>query len=202
MPKGIFQRRKQPITERFWGKVCFDCNEQGCWKWMGGLSKGYGRFYPVHGQETAAHLFAYRLLVGPIPFGLQLDHLCRNRWCCNPQHVEPVTSQVNLLRGIGPTATNAAKVACPRGHPYDLFNTYVDSKGSRHCKQCRLIALRIQYIRGHPNSRGAFQLRTHCPQGHDYTPENTYWEKGRKRHCRICRLANLRMHYARKKTSV
>lgn len=108
----------------------------GCIEWVGGLNwKGYGKV-AIGGRTKVAHRVAYELLVGPIPDGLTLDHLCRNRACVNPEHLEPVTNRENILRGTAPSAMNAAKTHCPQGHPYDEANTYVSAKGSRHCRQC------------------------------------------------------------------
>ena len=72
-----------------------------------------------------AHRVAYELVKGKIPAGLELDHLCRNRICCNPAHLEAVTGRENSLRGVSPWAKNACATHCPRGHPYDAENTYV-----------------------------------------------------------------------------
>lgn len=74
--------------------------------------------------------------VGPIPEGMDLDHTCRNRGCVNPEHLEPVTTQVNTLRGIGPTAENARKTHCKHGHPLEGDNLYVDPEGKRKCRAC------------------------------------------------------------------
>jgi hypothetical protein len=85
-----------------------------------------------------AHRFAYQMLVGPIPEGLTLDHLCRNTGCCNPEHLEAVTHRDNVLRGVSFAAVNAVKTECPRGHPYDSENTYiVPSTGGRLCRLCQ-----------------------------------------------------------------
>lgn len=95
----------------------------GCWVWTGSRGpKGYGRFH-FNGKGHRAHRFAYERLVGPIG-SLTLDHLCRNRLCVNPAHLEPVTNRENLLRGKGLTARNAQVTRCPQGHPYDEANTY------------------------------------------------------------------------------
>ena len=101
----------------------------GCWLWLGGLSgSGY-----AHLANKAVHRLMYEREVGPIPTGLDLDHLCRQRSCINPAHLEPVTRRENLMRGPTVPARNAMKTTCRNGHPYD----YVDGEGWRHCRQCR-----------------------------------------------------------------
>ena len=86
-------------AERFWAKVVND-TETGCWLWSGATTTGYGRFHLAMGLPlVVAHRFAYETLVGPVPAGLDLDHLCRVRRCVNPAHLEPVTRRENLMRG-------------------------------------------------------------------------------------------------------
>ena len=128
--------------ERFWPKV----NKSGpvpdyrpdlspCWLWTEGKDgSGYGRF-KINGHMVAAHRFAYELLVGSIPQGLELDHLCRVRHCVNTDHLEPVTNHVNVLRGFNNAAQNARKTHCPQGHPYDKENTSLHN-GRRYCRTC------------------------------------------------------------------
>jgi hypothetical protein len=120
-------------VDRFWSRVD---RTDTCWIWRGGRKpKGYGNFWVDSQHSVAAHRFAYELLVGPIPPGLHLDHLCRVPWCVNPEHLEPVTVRENLLRGLTIPAANAGKTHCPQGHPYDDANTYRWG-GSRHCRAC------------------------------------------------------------------
>ncbi len=107
-------------------------NEEGCWLWRGSIdAEGYGRI----GRNQSAHRVAYELLVGPIPQGLTIDHLCRVRHCVNPAHLEPVTMAENLRRGMSFSAQNAVKTHCNRGHPYDEINTYRHGH-SRFCRAC------------------------------------------------------------------
>lgn len=114
-----------------------------CWLWTGSLFRsGYGAFR-YGGQMRVAHRFAYGLLVGPVPEGLQLDHLCRVRRCVNPAHLEPVSQQVNMARGIGATAINASKDRCVNGHKFTPENTYAVPatkavpNGGRACRTCK-----------------------------------------------------------------
>ena len=125
---------KSTVLTRLMGKISRSVS--GCWEWQGAITPdGYGR-QSYRGRARRAHRVAYELIVGEIPAGLVLDHLCRNRSCVNPAHLEPVTDRINLLRGIGPTADRASRTHCPQGHAYDLENTYVDRRGSRHCRAC------------------------------------------------------------------
>jgi len=129
------------LPDCFWSKVIPEPNS-GCWLWTGGGNgKGYGI---VHGRSSrVAHRFSYEMLVGPVPEGLQLDHLCRQRCCVNPAHLEPVTSRENTLRGVGPSAKAARVTACPFGHPYDAENV-ITSDGDRRCRTCRRAASRLR----------------------------------------------------------
>lgn len=115
--------------------------ESGCWEWTGGLgSAGYGRI-TFGGKRDGAHRVSYELYVGPIPAGLEIDHLCRNRKCVNPDHLEPVTRRVNLLRGETIAAKHAIKTHCMRGHLFDATNTIRTERG-RQCKACTRIGER------------------------------------------------------------
>lgn len=127
--------------QKFYAGVRVDA--EGCWLWTRAKSgAGYGQLR-VAGKVVYAHRFAYELLVGPIPEGLTLDHLCRVRACANPKHLEAVTLRANLLRGTSRNANNARKTHCLRGHPFSGPNLYVRKDGhGRECRACNTIRKR------------------------------------------------------------
>jgi len=113
-----------------------------CWVWIGQRDPdGYGFFYRL-GPGIKSHRVAYEWLIGPIPLGCHIDHLCRLPSCVNPAHMEPVSIRENVLRGLGPTAQNARKTHCKRGHPFTPENTY-QRKHGRECITC----VRERYLR-------------------------------------------------------
>lgn len=126
------------LPPRFWNKTILD-PETGCWLWTASTSEGYGAFGVERGRIVRAHRVTYLTLVGEVQAGLDLDHLCRTRRCCNPAHLEPVTRRINLLRGDTLTARSANATHCPKGHPYDAANTNFFSApdGIRKWRQCR-----------------------------------------------------------------
>lgn len=112
----------------------------GCWPWVAArTSRGYGSVR-VGDRTQQAHRVLYELLVGPIPEGLQLDHLCRNRSCVRPDHLEPVTCGENIRRGTSGEATRAAFAArthCAAGHPLTEENTYATGHAGGGCRTCK-----------------------------------------------------------------
>ena len=127
-----------PAIER----VLRRCAERGeCWEFLGALSQGYGVVgRGPRGTGTAlTHRVTYEFFVGEVPDGLDLDHLCRNRACCNPWHLEPVTRKVNVARGLRAPGYAAGITHCRNGHEYTEANTYIAPRaGHRVCRSCRL----------------------------------------------------------------
>lgn len=120
------------IAARFWGYVV---PTDGCWNWQGYIGRnGYGYFYTP--TTPSAHRTAYCLIYGAIPPGLSIDHLCFNKQCVRPDHLEAVTQRTNTLRAVTPWSLNAVKTHCPQGHAYDATNTYT-YRGMRQCRICR-----------------------------------------------------------------
>jgi hypothetical protein len=132
----------------------------GCWIWTGAASHGYGAIKVGYGRKAPmrpTHRVVYELMIGPIPTGLELDHLCRNRRCCNPTHLEPVTGAENRRRSplVGKASRPEVIAAlaamrrsmnhCRNGHPYDDPNTGLRPDGSRRCRACSRMA-RQRYL--------------------------------------------------------
>lgn len=117
---------------RFFAKVEL---ADDCWVWVGARNdRGYGEF-SIRSRRIKAHRWSYEYLRAEIPEGLSLDHLCRNRACVNPWHLEPVTRSVNLRRGNTTRTHCSSRTHCPYGHPYDAENTAMRG-GHRTCKSC------------------------------------------------------------------
>lgn len=125
--------------QRFFSKVQKTDN---CWNWIAPTDEdGYG-YFKMKGKQLRSHRVSYELFKELIPTGLTIDHLCRNRKCVNPDHLEVVTVKENVLRGIGITAKNKLKTHCPEGHPY---NKKRNSQGRRICKICHALTNRISF---------------------------------------------------------
>lgn len=143
------------LPRRFWNKVSID--PSGCWRWTGAhIANGYGHF-SLQGKRVGAHRVAYEALVGPIPDGLHIDHLCRVRDCVNPAHLEAVTCRENVRRGTAPDVArrrHARRTHCKRGHEYTQENTIVRADG-RECRECR----RVQSLAWYHRNKGRVRSR-------------------------------------------
>lgn len=147
----LTDRDKERARQYFEDRVL---RSEGCWKWTGHVAPSTGYGYASVGRvyHGPAHRLSFELFVGPIPKGLQLDHLCRQRDCVNPKHLEPVTSAENVLRGTGITANNARKMYCQHGHPLSGKNLKLRPDGYRACRACRLAFSRAHSAKkSHPH---------------------------------------------------
>lgn len=141
----LYVAPRPTLRERFDSKVLK--RDSGCWEWSGAhfQATGYAIFNVPSDRDgrwrpRTAHRVSYELYVGPIPDGLFIDHLCRNHGCVNPEHLEPVTPQDNVLRGEAPCAISVRENRCAKGHEFTPANTYLrrraNGKTKRECREC------------------------------------------------------------------
>lgn len=133
-----FPNRKRPVdtTEFRLLKYLPERFEGQCWLWTSSVNTdGYGTIRPTRGKTTCVHILMYTRHIGPVPEGLELDHICGNRRCCNPKHLEPVTHRENVLRGNSPSALCARKTHCACGLELVPY-TGARKKLKRWCPPC------------------------------------------------------------------
>lgn len=155
------------LASRYVARI--EWSPEGCWLWLGTITpNGYGQIR-VSRSNRSAHRVLYEFLVGPIPEGLDLDHLCRVRRCVNPAHLEPVTRSENIRRS---PLMYPAKTHCNYGHPLDGWDR------TRHHRVCTTCL--------HLRRRARTLANTHCKHGHEFTPGTTRIEATGSRRCLTC----------------
>lgn len=198
-----------PLGPRIKNSVAIDDN--GCWVWQLHIApNGYG-VMSVNGRSMSAHRVAYKEFNGPLIKSLQIDHLCKNTSCVNPDHLEQVTSKENIHRSNAVYKQQMARTRCPKGHEYNDQNTYYSPTPhggvSRSCKACASERTKCKYRLTHANVQDGMPLwaqlaaRTHCNRGHKFTEENTY-RYGNSRKCKTCEKNHSRLQYAQLRQSV
>lgn len=159
------------------------CPTTGCWLWTGAMTAGYGHVARKGPGSRLVHRIVWENLRGPIPAGVVLDHVCRQRECCNPDHLRLFTPRENAIyNSTSPIALNAAKTACPScGTEYEPVR-----RGGRQCRPCTKAMKHQKYLAWKATQPPKRRI-THCMHGHEFTPENTYWKpRSRTRACRAC----------------
>lgn len=177
-----------------------ELQDNGCWSLPYHLTaSGYSQVR-FNGTHMVGHRLVYEALRGDIPEGKCLDHLCRNRWCCNPDHLEPVSQKENIHRGIGVAAVNRLKTHCARGHEYSLDNTAIYD-GERRCCICdRERALNYYHRQRSASPEEAAGKMANrfryggptCRRGHLLSGDNLYIRPDGKRQCRECKRMRAR----------
>lgn len=180
------------------------CPPTGCWEHrLKPRPDGYRKVRiggKKGGSDHRLHRLVYETLRGTIADGLHLDHLCRNRGCCNPWHTEPVTQQVNILRGETIPAACAAKTHCPKGHAYEGANLYINPKGGRECCECRRERKQRHYERHLKAERKPIQPRRERDPEAERDRHRRYREQlseARREEIRACNRERARLRYER-----
>lgn len=171
---------------------------ESCWQWPFPGQAGRYKKIEIQGKKHYLHRLVYEQLVGEIPEGYEVDHLCRNPSCCNPEHLEAVPKQVNILRGDSMAARWARRTHCEKGHPLDDENTRIYQKHGKPIRKCaicqrekrREVYARDQARIGRTTQSGMPHGARTCRRGHLFDEGNTMIKPDGRRRCRAC--ANLR----------
>lgn len=186
------------IPEDFHERIRARCtiNESGCLVYPTKAADGYARVTVKSTSTKSGYTTVrpsrvmYEAHVGPIPAGMELDHVkargCTSTACCNPDHLEPVTGLENKIRANNPIVIQRFYETCGKGHEYTEENTYIRPSGKRGCRTCNREA-QSAYRRKAGSVGLQNAEKTHCPSGHEYNEENTYISPSGARGCKPCR---------------
>lgn len=194
--------KARPVMERLMAKVVKD-PVTGCWNWMGSTKgAGYGNIgvgKRPNMKSVRTHRVTYEHFVGPVPSGMELDHRCRNRRCCNPDHLRPMTHRENVLIGTSPIAEHANKTHCIRGHPLGERGTGGEERICLVCARKRAAEQRERQAQPGGSRANCFVPRkTHCIRGHALVEGNLIISRAGRR-CRQCvNEKTLAAYHARK----
>lgn len=199
------------LTQGDWNRLIANVKRlrNGCWVWTATRTPpGYGRV-SINRSSTYSHRVMYMALVGEVPAGFHVDHLCRNPPCCNPAHLESVTPAENMRRSpIQPSTINALKTECIRGHPLVGDNLITKAGGGRVCRACRLARQRAlsaekkaERVKAGLPVRGRGWTGSTCHKGHELTDDNIYTSRRGSRRCRKCHLEYAARKYAEAKVA-
>lgn len=188
------------LQERIKKNILID--DKGCWLWQLFIDKdGYGVIHIRDGGSQRAHRRSYEAFGGEIPDDFHIDHLCRNRACVNPDHLEPVTCKENIARG-NTGFNNKSKTHCPAGHLY-ADNLILEKDGGRKCRKCvyarNSLRKRLKVL-ANPKMHHSQVLkqRTHCNHGHEFSEDNILYVSGFRK-CKTCNRESSRRAWAKSK---
>ncbi len=197
----------KPNPERIWKFIKIPKDPNGCWIWIGCFHwNGYGQLTFDH-EHYRSHRFVYEYLVDQIPKGIELHHVCENRRCVNPFHLQPLTPKEHMMKGMGIGRINIEKTHCNHGHKFTKENI-INYNGWRYCRKCkdridreyrnkkRQILIELDEYNP-PNKE-----KTHCIKGHEFTEKNTYYDSAGFRQCKECKKIRQINYRARKKLLV
>lgn len=181
---------RQVLIDRVVARIDWPEHVLDCWQWVGTLNAGYAQIAKSIAGQTRGwrvHRLTYAWWFSEDPYPLDIDHMCANTSCVNPQHLQAVTTKVNNLRSENAGTINARRTHCVHGHPLYGENLFMEGN-KRRCKACIQRRSQKWYDENYESERDIQRGRRYesCTNGHPVSPENTYYRKSGRRECRVC----------------